>query len=445
MEHNQAVSALNDVTTSSETLAVIAQENPDLRPYVLAHPNIYQGLAEWISAVGAVTPQSHAQPLAQPKKKNNLLALILGIVLVVALLGGGAFFAVTYFAGGKQGSELLSTSDASELQQLLEHTPLPQEPGEMLSVQFKNVNQILVSASNEQDPFPAGDSMELMESWFERQSEKAEEDDDWEMLAMLGNQFSPVTALIFTSKFSAELPNLMVLKPQLNSGFMDENFERVADRIWRTGDVNIWQIGDYFYIMDSYRDDDLYRSIYRELSDNYEKDVDSFEVEKIYLPEALKNTLAQNHEIKTAAEGLLSYGPHAQVYILDGQLGQDSAMNYGPWSGDFAVAAGNTRAFMVGLSRSSREQGFLGFALSVLNAESATKITEGILENKEEIEASLSSAIGNYSVALNVHSIDRIIFISYSLEEGLFEAIGIEDLFDGDFNMDALFPLTGLR
>ena len=48
MDMQQALEAVQNPQTSSETLAFIAQYYPDLWPQILAHPNCYPGLTQWI-------------------------------------------------------------------------------------------------------------------------------------------------------------------------------------------------------------------------------------------------------------------------------------------------------------------------------------------------------------------------------------------------------------
>lgn len=53
MDMQQAISAVQDPRTTPETLAFIAQHYPALRPHVLAHPNCYPGLSQWIQQADA--------------------------------------------------------------------------------------------------------------------------------------------------------------------------------------------------------------------------------------------------------------------------------------------------------------------------------------------------------------------------------------------------------
>jgi hypothetical protein len=102
MDKTQATQALANPGTSPAELAAIAQAFPELRGGVLAHPNVYPALAEWIQSQAPAAP-SYAAPSAQtfpgaastavkPKGKGKvLLAGLVGVVVGALIVGGIAF------------------------------------------------------------------------------------------------------------------------------------------------------------------------------------------------------------------------------------------------------------------------------------------------------------------------------------------------------------------
>jgi len=101
-----ATKAVVDPATSAEDLAQIAQAQPSLRGYVAAHPNVYQGLLDWLKQTGGVAvqpittaptldmhqpamlPVQGVQPQTTHASHNRLLLFIavVVVVLVVAIV-----------------------------------------------------------------------------------------------------------------------------------------------------------------------------------------------------------------------------------------------------------------------------------------------------------------------------------------------------------------------
>lgn len=76
-----------DAETSAARLAEIAVSNPELRPWIVAHPNCYDGLREWIETVAAGAPAAQsgllpdAAPMAlQPRLTRKKLLAICGVI-----------------------------------------------------------------------------------------------------------------------------------------------------------------------------------------------------------------------------------------------------------------------------------------------------------------------------------------------------------------------------
>lgn len=139
-------------STSAERLAQIAAERPDLAPWILQHPNCYDGLREWVRSyalpiaqasapqiatdaasmaaqtvpyVPGASPGLHVDPFAGPGQGNNATAgkspsarrrnrLILGLsiagVAALVLAGGGVWwFAASLTRGADSPESAIST------------------------------------------------------------------------------------------------------------------------------------------------------------------------------------------------------------------------------------------------------------------------------------------------------------------------------------------------
>lgn len=156
-ERSSAWLEVNDPGTTAERLSEIAAKHPEFGAQMLAHPNVYPGLREWIqqlpgddvavqcpacgnlstsgdtcslcghplspdAAVGRapslVSPPSSAEPLqAGVKRAGSRIPFVVGIVaLCLALVGTAAFAAVKLFPAGASNAGGSNVSVAAELQ-----------------------------------------------------------------------------------------------------------------------------------------------------------------------------------------------------------------------------------------------------------------------------------------------------------------------------------------
>ena len=94
MDPQQALEALQNPQTPPETLAWIAEQYPNLWPGVLAHPNCYPELAQWIhqSMPPAQNVATGSTPVASNKKSKRWVAPVVVASALVVGAGVGGYF-----------------------------------------------------------------------------------------------------------------------------------------------------------------------------------------------------------------------------------------------------------------------------------------------------------------------------------------------------------------
>ena len=95
--------AATDPTTTPQELWRIANTRPDLHQAVLAHPNIYPDLANWIVSQGAPPPAQVPSPATVPMPtpvKKRKTGLIIGLVAAALVLVVGGFLGWWFFLRG---------------------------------------------------------------------------------------------------------------------------------------------------------------------------------------------------------------------------------------------------------------------------------------------------------------------------------------------------------
>ena len=88
--------AATDPTTTPQELWRIANTRPDLHQTVLAHPNIYPDLANWIVSQGA-TPPTVVPPATSATVKKRKTGLIIGLIAGALVLVVGGFLGWWFF------------------------------------------------------------------------------------------------------------------------------------------------------------------------------------------------------------------------------------------------------------------------------------------------------------------------------------------------------------
>ena len=107
IDRTSALTELADPGTSAARLMEIAQAHPELGPQIVAHPNVYPGLVEWVAAYGTPAPAAPAAdaPAATPpavasSASGSRLGLLVGLIATGAVVLVGAIVAAVVFLPG---------------------------------------------------------------------------------------------------------------------------------------------------------------------------------------------------------------------------------------------------------------------------------------------------------------------------------------------------------